>query len=67
MSRADTQELPSVPSFEKCPRDNIGLKFLISVAFVPHVTLPAPPVQKDLRLLSKTSLTSLVPPASHTG
>lgn len=67
MSWADTQEHPSVPSFEKSPRDNIGPKFLISVAFVPHVTFPAPPVQKDLWLLSKTSLTSLIPPASHTG
>lgn len=67
VSRADTQEHPSVPSLEKSPRDNIGPKFLISVAFVPHVTLPAPPVQKDLWLLRKTSLTSLVPPASRTG
>lgn len=62
MSRADPQEHPLVPSSEKSPRDNVGPKFLISVAFVPHATLPAPPVQKDLwLLLRKTSLTSLVP------
>lgn len=67
VSRAEAQKHPSMPSFEKSPRDNIGPKFLISVAFVPLVTFPGPPVQKDLWLLSKTSLTSLVPPASHTG
>lgn len=48
MSRADTQEHPLMPSFEKSPRNNIGPNFLVTVAFMPPVALLAPPAQKDL-------------------
>ena len=44
-----------------------GSNFLVTVAFMPPVALPAPAAQKDLWLLSKPSLASLVPPPSHAG
>lgn len=37
-----------MPSFEKSPRNNMGPNFLVTMAFMPPVALPAPPAQKDL-------------------
>lgn len=37
MSGTDTQDHPSLPSFENSPGDNIGPNFLVTVAFMPPV------------------------------